>query len=87
LWVSLKLGLLFLFLFSFFSFFFFSARGKLGLQITFAENSKILTHTLVFETEDNRKSWLDDIKKYIQLCGPAKLSDRQIQQSTSKVRH
>jgi len=60
-------------------------RGKLGLQITFAENAKVETQTLVFETDEVRKSWLDEIKKCIQLCGPIKLSDRQIQQSSSKV--
>jgi len=61
------------------------ARGKLGLQITFADNAKVETQTLVFETDEIRKAWLDDMKKFIQLCGPIKLSDRQIQQSSSKI--
>ena len=60
---------------------FFFLRGKVGLQVTYGESSKLVTETLIFENEETRKAWVDDIKRFTDLTERAKLSDRQIQQS------
>jgi len=52
------------------------------LQVTYGESSRLVTETLIFESDETRKAWLDDLKRFTLLTGQAKLSDRQIQQSS-----